>query len=103
MDAAKRETLEEAGVKINLTGILSVQCRPKRDYMRMRVIFLAEPLDEEDCEPKTIPDYESVGAIWALPEDIGRISLRGAEPLHWSKYLAEGGQVYPLSILGPEA
>jgi len=56
--AAERETLEEAGVKIRITGILKIEFTPKADSNRLRVIFFAEPLDENNCEPKTIPDYE---------------------------------------------
>lgn len=56
--AAERETLEEAGVKVRLTGVLKMEFTPKTDTNRLRVIFFAEPLDENDCEAKTIPDYE---------------------------------------------
>ena len=55
---AERETLEEAGVKIRLTGVLKFEFMPRADSNRLRVIFFAEPLDENDCEPKTVPDYE---------------------------------------------
>ena len=56
--AAERETLEEAGVKVRLTGVLKMEFTPKASMNRLRVIYYAEPLDENDCEPKTIPDYE---------------------------------------------
>lgn len=57
-EAAERETLEEAGVKVRLTGVLKIEFTPRFDNNRLRVIFFAEPSDENDCEPKTIPDYE---------------------------------------------
>ena len=56
--AAERETLEEAGIKIRLTGVLKIEFTPRYDMNRLRVIFFAEPFDEDDCEPKTVPDYE---------------------------------------------
>jgi ADP-ribose pyrophosphatase YjhB (NUDIX family) len=56
--AAERETLEEAGVKIRITGVLKIEFTPKVDSNRLRIIFFAEPFDENNCEPKTIPDYE---------------------------------------------
>ena len=56
--AAERETLEEAGVKIRITGILKIEFIPKSSSNRLRIIFFAEPLDVADCEPKSIPDYE---------------------------------------------
>jgi len=56
--AAERETLEEAGVKVRLTGVLKIEFTPRSDINRLRIIYFAEPLDENNCEPKTIPDYE---------------------------------------------
>jgi hypothetical protein len=56
--AAERETWEEAGVKIRITGVLRFEFTPRSDINRLRVIFFAEPLDENNCEPKTFPDYE---------------------------------------------
>ncbi len=62
-DAALRETHEEAGVAITLTGVLSIEYSASRDgHARMRAIFLAEPVDP-DAVPKTLPDYESAGMI----------------------------------------
>lgn len=56
--AAERETLEEAGVKVRLTGVLKMEFTPRADSNRLRVIYFAEPLDQNDCEAKAIPDYE---------------------------------------------
>ena len=55
---AIRETLEEAGVNVRLLGVLKFEFTPKSDYNRLRIIFYAEPVDEKDCEAKTIPDFE---------------------------------------------
>lgn len=57
-EAAERETLEEAGVKVRLTGVLKFEFTPRHDINRLRIIYFAEPYDENNCEPKTIPDYE---------------------------------------------
>lgn len=56
--AAERETLEEAGVKIRITGVLKIEFVPKSGVNRLRIIYFAEPYDENNCEAKTIPDYE---------------------------------------------
>lgn len=61
--AAERETLEEAGVKVRLTGVLKIEFIPRSDCNRLRVIYFAEPLDENDCEPKSLPDYERFANI----------------------------------------
>lgn len=61
MAAAVRETEEEAGVRVQLTGILRIEyepCKlPRRPYQRMRVIFLACPVNPGQL-PKSIPNYE---------------------------------------------
>jgi 8-oxo-dGTP pyrophosphatase MutT (NUDIX family) len=45
IEAAHRETREEAGILIKLNGVLRVEHSPVGDKARMRVIFFAEPLD----------------------------------------------------------
>lgn len=105
--AAKRETMEEAGIDIDLKGILSVEYNPiGKDHkdlscVRLRVVFFAEPsLRGLEQLPKSVPDFESAGACWCTAEEIlGKIKLRGGEPRRWVKYLQEGGAVYPLALL----
>jgi len=96
--AAIRETKEEAGIDIELTGVLKIEHSGRDGYVRLRTIFAASPLDPAQL-PKSVPDYESAGAAWATPDEVASLRLRGPEPLQWCKYLSEGGQVYPLSIL----
>ena len=98
---ANLKNKEEAGVDIKLTGILSVQHSPSYDYTRMRVIFLAEPINPDQL-PKSLPDYESVGAAYASLAEINTLPLRGSEPAIWAEYYEKGGTVMPLSMLGPE-
>lgn len=108
--ATRRETLEEAGVAIRLLGVLRVEVTPGRrglpgssSTMRMRYIFYGEP-EDESAEPKTIPDFESLGACWVSVEEItsGRLRLRGSEPEEWFSYVAEGGTIHPMSLLARE-
>lgn len=101
-EAAIRETLEEGGVAVKLTGILSLQFSPHKRYTRMRIIFLAKPVDDA-ASPKTIPDFESVGAVWATySEVLAGLPLRGQEPARWFAHVANGGHVSPMSLLGDE-
>src|SRR2546423_11583958 len=60
--AAYRETLEEAGIPVRMTGVIRIEHSPSIGAARMRVIFLAEPID--DTPPKTTPDEESLEAAW---------------------------------------
>jgi phosphatase NudJ len=70
----------------------------------MRVIFYGRPRNEDQL-PKSIPDYESVGAVWASANDVAPESglpLRGREPQQWFAYVAQGGTIHPLSLLTGE-
>uniref|UniRef100_A0A0G4HET8 Nudix hydrolase domain-containing protein n=1 Tax=Chromera velia CCMP2878 TaxID=1169474 RepID=A0A0G4HET8_9ALVE len=96
--AAIRETMEEAGVEVELKGLFRVEYSPKRGYSRMRVIFYAEPKDLE-AKPKSIPDFESAGAAWVSEDELHGLPLRGGEPAQWICYLSKGGQIFPLSVL----
>ena len=96
--AAIRETKEEAGVDVKLTGVLRMEYAPRSRYVRMRVIFLGQ-LEPSSPLPKTVPDYESAGAAWCTLEEMQTLSLRGPEPLIWGSYLAKGGHVSPIDIL----
>lgn len=107
--AARRECLEEAGVDIELKGMLRVEFRPGDRWCKLRFIFYAEPKDPHRCAPKTWPDYESVGAAWVSASDLYTITggdeikpllkLRSVEPLEWIPYLEEGGAIHPLSSI----
>ena len=56
--AACRETLEETGVSIRLTGIIRIEHTPRPDSARVRVIFAGVPV--ADTRTKSIPDAESL-------------------------------------------
>jgi 8-oxo-dGTP pyrophosphatase MutT (NUDIX family) len=100
MAAASRETREEAGIEIKITGVLTFQYT-STDYVRLRVIFYAEPVDENQ-KPKSIPDYESAGACYMAFEDLKNIRLRGKEPEIWFRYVLEGKQIFSTSIFSSE-
>jgi 8-oxo-dGTP pyrophosphatase MutT (NUDIX family) len=115
-EAAVRETLEEAGLLVRLTGVLRVEHEPLRarfpnaapNEARMRVIFLAEPADLSDVAPplKTARDDESDGALWmsldALRAAAAAGKLRGPELIDWAEYVSAGGAVHPMSVLTSE-
>ncbi len=99
-DAAVRETLEEGGIRVRLTGVLRVEHTPRPEGARVRAIFLAEPAD--DAPPKSVPDGESLQARWVTPGELGGYDLRGAEVRAMFDYVAAGGAVCPLSVLAAE-
>lgn len=120
-EAAVRETLEEAGVKVRLKGVLRVEHTPRREYSRHRVIFLAEPEVDtgktganddgdspEGVEAKTFPDYESAGAAWVAPDQLKKLPLRGNEPAIWIPFVTKAKAkkelvAAPLSFLTTES
>ncbi len=116
--AAERECEEEAGVRVEITGILQFQHSASKgrdeNHVRLRVIFFAVPLmSDESSETgavrhakenewpaaKTTPDFESAGACWVPLEDMSDLRYRGSEPLTWVKYIQEGGVIYPVKGL----
>jgi len=97
---ALRETLEETGVPVQLTGILRFEHTPSRLGARLRIIFLAEPVD--DTPPKSVPDEESLGAAWVRLDQLNDYPLRDPEVAKLFAYVAEGGPVYPMSLLHSE-
>ena len=108
-EAAHRECIEEAGIDVDLKGVLKVDHGVNGDNARMRVIFYAEPKSLEEAHKfKTVPDEESDGARWVtLPElvqigDTDKNGLRGGELLDWGTYLEQGGHVYPMAMFGKE-
>jgi len=103
----------------------------ERSYNRIRVIFYAEPLSSStssasssntkqneqeqkqssdthsssssssSATPKSIPNYESIGACWVSIDQLnsGHIRLRGQEPLQWFNYVHQRKTIFPLDVL----
>ena len=98
--AAVREVLEETGVPVQLDGILRVEHATDEYGARIRVLFLGSPLD--DTAPKTSADEESMGAAYLTLDEIRQRPLRGADLGALLDSVANGRQVFPLELLGPE-
>lgn len=99
-DAAIRETLEESGVPVRLTGVIRVEHTVHNFGARVRVLYLAEPIS--DVAPKSIPDEESLGAEWVKLRDLGLYALRGDDVREIFQYVDGGGTIYPLEVLALE-
>jgi 8-oxo-dGTP pyrophosphatase MutT (NUDIX family) len=99
-EAAVRETLEEAGVPVRLTGVIRVEHSPRKDSARVRAVFLAEPTD--DTPPKSVADHESLGAAWVTLGELDRYRLRGPEVRELFAYVLAGGPFYPVDLIRPE-
>jgi len=106
--AAVRETTEEAGIDVDLKGILRVENSMNRRGGRQRVIFYAEPKDSLQV-PKQTPDKESMGAAWLTTQELEEKKsipppdgLRGKELLDWARYIESGGTIFPLQVFASE-
>jgi phosphatase NudJ len=100
VDAAVRETFEEAGIRIAVEGVLRVEHTPRLDSARLRVVFLARPVD--DTPPKSVPDDESLEAAWVALDEMADYPLRGGEVRDLFEYVAAGGPAYPIDLIRPE-
>ena len=98
MDAAVRETLEEAGVPITLEGVVRVEYTPVGRSVRVRAIFTARPSD--DTPPKSVPDEHTEEARFVTLEELATLPLRGGEVESIARFVLGGGTVHSLGVLG---
>lgn len=101
LETAKRETLEESGVPIRVEGLIRMEHTPLAGMSRLRFIVFARPSD--DTEPIHEPNEDSLEAKYLTLEEIKTLPLRGYEVLELFHYVAQGGVIYPLSILADES
>ena len=100
VDAALRETREEAGIAVDIEGILRIEHSPFSAGARVRVFFSARPVD--DTPPKQAPDSETLQAQWFRFDELSNLVLRGEDVRHILNYVEQGRPVAPLSMLGRE-
>lgn len=101
IDAALRETMEEAGIAIAVDGIIRIEHSPVPGGARVRLVLTGYPTD--DRPPKTVPDEESLEARWVTVSEAEQLPLRSPEVARWLKYVDSGDPVYPVSIIGQES
>jgi 8-oxo-dGTP pyrophosphatase MutT (NUDIX family) len=100
VEAARRETIEEAGIDPRLNGILRIEHTPRKEYTRVRVVFVAEPIGS--TEPKRQADEESLGAEWVTLAELESYRLRNPDVGAMIRHVAAGGAIYPLEVLQGE-
>mmetsp|Transcript_23958 Transcript_23958/g.42433 ORF Transcript_23958/g.42433 Transcript_23958/m.42433 type:complete len:215 (+) Transcript_23958:578-1222(+) len=104
LQAAHRETLEEAAIRVEIKGILRVEHSVYGPtHARMRVVMYAEPIDHEQA-PKRVADHESEEARWVSLDDLKKLArmqpgLRGPELYEWGSYIEKGGEIAPMHFL----
>lgn len=100
LQAAHRETLEEAGIPVIMDGVLAIEHSPLPGRERIRVVFAARP--QGDAELKSVPDQESLGAAWMTLEQAAAMPLRDPGLIDLFRYVQDGGRVYPLDIFASD-
>eukprot|EP01065_Artemidia_motanka_P042909 TRINITY_DN5835_c1_g1_i5.p1 TRINITY_DN5835_c1_g1~~TRINITY_DN5835_c1_g1_i5.p1 ORF type:complete len:532 (+),score=81.93 TRINITY_DN5835_c1_g1_i5:63-1598(+) len=106
--AALREALEETGVRLRLTGVLRIAAGGSEQLCSQgcwdaqagvdQITYSAVP--EDDCAPKSWPDFESLGAYWVRPEDISGLHLRFKPATRVIDLLSSGALPRPLRLPG---
>lgn len=97
VDAARRETLEESGLVVELDGVLRVEHTPLPDAVRLRVFFAATA--RAGAQPRATPNEHTLEARFATLEELRAMPLRGREVIDACAALAGGAPIHPLSIL----
>ncbi|KAL4431836.1 hypothetical protein ABPG74_015276 [Tetrahymena malaccensis] len=103
ISAAIRESKEEAGIDINVKGVLRIEQDFTGAFLRYKVVFYAEPIDQKQ-KPKDFADNESEEARWVTLNELRALGknppyLRGNELIEYGQYLEKGGPFYPLDII----
>jgi phosphatase NudJ len=98
--AARRETLEEAGIDVVLEGVLRIEHTPLPVNARMRVVFVGRHAD--DRAAKSIPDDESLGAAWFTLDEIAGLPLRSEEVRKLARQVLDGPFIHPMSLFASE-
>ncbi|UCD23362.1 MAG: NUDIX hydrolase, partial [Gemmatimonadota bacterium] len=70
----------------------------KKDHARLRVVFAAHC----ENEGEQLGGADSLQARWITVEQLRSLDLRGDEVRGLLEYMAAGGQVFPLTVLGRE-
>ena len=98
LQAAERETLEEAAIRVFIEGIYRIEYIANPDSTsRFRIIFTARPVDE--TPPKSQPDEETLAAQWFTIEEIEQLALRSPEVLQIVQDILNGAAISPRDLL----
>lgn len=94
---ALRETLEETGVPVRLTGLLRLEHLAMGPHVRVRAIYLAEA--EGDTPPKSVPDEHTLEARWCSLEEAKQLDLRAPEVVDLVRGVLMGARAFPLAVI----
>jgi len=98
VEAAVRETLEEAAVLVQPTALLAIDHHwlPGKGLVTQKWRFLLEAHVVGDPTPKATADKHSLGARWVAREDVAGLRLRHPEVCEWIGLAASSSPALPL-------
>lgn len=97
--AALRETLEETGWSVTLTGVIGISLWTPGDAMPtfLRTTFIARP---DSCDPQATIDQDIIAVHWLTYADLTALSARMRSPLVLASIeRARSGNLYPLDSI----
>ncbi|RLB53111.1 MAG: NUDIX hydrolase [Deltaproteobacteria bacterium] len=98
VEAAVRETLEEAAVLVEPTAILALdhEWLPGEGQVRQKWRYVLTAQVVNDPTPKRTADKHSLGARWVAPQEIHDLALRHHEVCDWVQLALAGGPTLPI-------
>jgi ADP-ribose pyrophosphatase YjhB (NUDIX family) len=99
-EAAKRETLEEIGQHIELTGFAGLVRSGHREEPNLFVCFAGRLANPYVADQLKLAEGEISGAVWVTPDEMadGTLVLRADGLVELARRVLEG-HVYPLEII----
>ena len=100
VSAAVRETMEEAGVEVEVTGIVAIDHMPRLpgwDFARWRFVVEAR-MKPGSPAPRTEPNEDTLGAGFFSLQDAETLSMRGKDALALIRHHMDGGTVAPIEL-----
>lgn len=98
--AAIRETKEEAGVDVEVTGIVAIDHMPRLpgwDFARWRFVVEAR-LTPTSPPPRTEPGPDTLGAGFFSLQELQDLPLRGKDALALVRHHMGGAAVAPIDL-----
>jgi phosphatase NudJ len=96
--AALRETWEEAGLRVELDGILRIEHSPAPAATRVRVLFTAHPIPGAPTQKPV----DSLQTRFVTLADLATLPLRGPDVEAIFQAVVAGHPIYPLSLITHE-
>jgi ADP-ribose pyrophosphatase YjhB (NUDIX family) len=100
IEATKRETLEEIGQHIELTGFAGLVRSGHREEPNLFVCFAGRLANPYVADQLKLAEGEISGAVWVTPDEMadGTLVLRADGLVELARRVLEG-HVYPLEII----